>query len=56
MKVFRIEAKTYGREVYYVQAEDTDEARRKWEDGDVPEPSVSEVLDSDLLVIEEANE
>lgn len=56
MAVWRIEAETRGREVYYVEAETEEQARRMFDDGDVPEPSVSEVLEAFATTVEEVSD
>jgi hypothetical protein len=55
MPVFRVEVETEGREVYYVQAEDEDNARQQV-NNDALEPSVSEVLGGIIVNVELADD
>lgn len=56
MAIWRVEAETRGREVYYFEAESEEEARQRFDDGEVPEPSVSEVLEVFATSVEEVSE
>lgn len=54
--IWRIEAAVSGREVYYVEADSEEDARARFEDGDLPEPSIAETLEAEIKTIEEATE
>ena len=56
MPRYRIDAKTEGHEIYYVEAADLDEATEMFENETLPEPYVSEVLAAWIETIEEVTD
>jgi hypothetical protein len=49
MPVFEVIVETIGQEKYYIEAEDDQEARRKFDDGEETTPHFSEVLSTEII-------